>query len=50
MSGGLLVAGRNSDRGKCVVTAGICRWLVRRGDKVPPFKAHNLDVDSYVHQ
>lgn len=29
--GGLLVAGTTSDAGKSVVTAGICRWLVRRG-------------------
>ena len=29
--GGLLVAGTTSDAGKSVVTAGICRWLVRQG-------------------
>ena len=26
---GLLVAGTNSDAGKSVLTAGICRWLRR---------------------
>ena len=31
MSGGLLVAGTTSDAGKSVLTAGICRWLHRRG-------------------
>ena len=34
MSGALLVAGTTSDAGKSVVTAGICRWLVRLGVSV----------------
>lgn len=46
--GGLLVAGTTSDAGKSVVTAGICRWLVRRGVKVAPFKAQNMSLNSYV--
>ncbi|NBM16355.1 cobyric acid synthase [Streptomyces sp. GC420] len=45
---GLLVAGTTSDAGKSVVTAGICRWLVRRGVKVAPFKAQNMSLNSYV--
>ncbi|MFE6661993.1 cobyric acid synthase [Streptomyces sp. NPDC057697] len=48
MSGGLLVAGTTSDAGKSVVTAGICRWLVRRGVKVAPFKAQNMSLNSFV--
>ena len=28
---GLLVAGTASEAGKSAVTAGICRWLARRG-------------------
>ncbi|WP_405087426.1 cobyric acid synthase [Microbispora sp. NBC_01389] len=48
MKGGLLVAGTTSDAGKSVVTAGICRWLARRGVRVAPFKAQNMSLNSYV--
>lgn len=46
--GGLLVAGTTSDAGKSVVTAGICRWLARKGWDVAPFKAQNMSLNSYV--
>jgi adenosylcobyric acid synthase len=42
------VAGATSDAGKSVVTAGICRWLARRGLKVAPFKAQNMSLNSFV--
>ncbi|MCF6746589.1 cobyric acid synthase [Blastococcus sp. KM273128] len=48
MSGALLVAGTTSDAGKSVVTAGICRWLVRQGVSVAPFKAQNMSNNSVV--
>ncbi|WP_328313627.1 cobyric acid synthase [Streptomyces sp. NBC_00442] len=48
MGGGLLIAGTTSDAGKSVVTAGICRWLVRRGMKVAPFKGQNMSLNSFV--
>jgi len=48
MRGALLVAGTTSDAGKSVVTAGICRWLVRQGVKVAPFKAQNMALNSFV--
>ncbi|MEU3182633.1 cobyric acid synthase [Streptomyces sp. NPDC006923] len=48
LGGGLLVAGTTSDAGKSVVTAGICRWLARRGVRVAPFKGQNMSLNSFV--
>ncbi|GJF30836.1 cobyric acid synthase [Kitasatospora sp. NE20-6] len=48
MSRALLVAGTTSDAGKSVVTAAVCRWLVRRGVRVAPFKAQNMSLNSFV--
>ncbi|MDI5966629.1 cobyric acid synthase [Streptomyces sp. SL13] len=48
MKGSLLVAGASSDAGKSMLTAGICRWLHRRGVDVVPFKAQNMSNNSAV--
>ncbi len=45
---GLLIAGTGSDTGKSVVTAGVCRWLARRGVRVAPFKGQNMSLNSFV--
>lgn len=48
MSGALLVCGTHSDAGKSAITAGLCRWLKRRGVRVAPFKAQNMALNSVV--
>jgi len=48
MKGALLVCGTQSDAGKSVLTAGICRWLHRAGVSVAPFKAQNMALNSVV--
>jgi len=49
MTGGaLLVCGTHSDAGKSIVTAGLCRWLHRRGVAVAPFKSQNMALNSVV--
>lgn len=45
---GLMIAGTASDAGKSVVTAGVCRFLVRRGVRVAPFKGQNMSLNSFV--
>jgi len=48
MKGALLICGTQSDAGKSLLTAGICRWLHRAGVSVAPFKAQNMALNSVV--
>ena len=44
----LLFLGTSSGAGKTTLDAAFCRYLVRKGMKVAPFKASNLSLNSYV--
>ena len=46
--GAVMFCGTASDVGKSVVTAGFCRYLVKRGIIVAPFKSQNMSLNSYV--
>ncbi|GAB2901422.1 cobyric acid synthase [Uliginosibacterium flavum] len=44
----IMVQGCTSDAGKSTLVAAICRWLVRRGMRVAPFKPQNMALNSAV--
>jgi adenosylcobyric acid synthase len=44
----LMVQGCTSDAGKSTLVAAICRWLLRQGRHVAPFKPQNMALNSAV--
>ncbi|MDD2899798.1 MAG: cobyric acid synthase [Desulfuromonadaceae bacterium] len=46
--GAIMLCGTASDVGKSIITAGLCRYLVKRGLSVAPFKSQNMSLNSYV--
>lgn len=45
---GLMIQGIDSDVGKSVIAAALCRILFKEGVKVVPFKSQNMSNNSYV--
>ncbi len=44
----IMVVGTTSHAGKSLLTAAICRLLVRQGQRVCPFKGQNMALNAYV--
>ncbi len=44
----LMIQGTTSDAGKSLLATALCRWLVRQGISVAPFKPQNMALNSAV--
>ncbi len=48
MTNSIMVVGTTSHAGKSLITAAICRLLVRQGFRVTPFKGQNMALNAYI--
>lgn len=46
--GAIMFCGTASDVGKSIITAGFCRYLLKQGLSVAPFKSQNMSLNSFV--
>lgn len=44
----LMIQGTMSNAGKSLIVSAICRYLMRQGYKVAPFKSQNMALNSFV--
>ena len=43
-----MIQGTPSDAGKNMLVIALCRWLVRQGVRVAPFKPQNMALSSVI--
>ncbi|MDR2908883.1 MAG: cobyric acid synthase [Oscillospiraceae bacterium] len=48
MAKSIMIQGTSSGAGKSLLTAGLCRALLRRGYRAAPFKSQNMSLNSFV--
>ena len=44
----IMIVGTTSNAGKSLVTAALCRYFLRKGQTVAPYKAQNMALNSFV--